>query len=151
MACINCVENDDVISQIKLCDKKTPKFSLDGEIKVCKVVDIYDGDTCRVVFNHNGIINKWNIRMNGYDTPEMRPSKSLPNRDEIKKKAIESKMYLKSLIMNEEQLVYLKCGGFDKYGRLLGEIYVNKEDILSVNQQMINNNYGYEYHGGTKK
>ena len=23
--------------------------------------------------------------MNGYDTPEMRPSKSLPNRDEIKK------------------------------------------------------------------
>ena len=49
------------------------------------------------------------------------------------------------------QLVYLKCGGFDKYGRLLGELFVNQEDEISVNQQMIDNNYGYVYHGGTKK
>ena len=40
---------------------------------------------------------------------------------------------------------------FDKYGRLLGEMYINKEDTVSVNQQMIDNKYGYEYHGGTKK
>ena len=137
---------------MKSCDKKTPKFSLDGQMKLCKVVDIYDGDTCRVVFNHNGHINKWNIRMNGYDSPEMRPSKSLENRLEIKKKAIESKNFLKSLIANSpDQLVYLKCGGFDKYGRLLGELFVNHEDEISVNQQMIDNNYGYVYHGGTKK
>ncbi len=151
MACINCTESEEIINQLQKCDKKTPKFTLEGEIRLCKVVDIYDGDTCRVVFNHNNHINKWNIRMTGYDTPEMRPSKSLPNRDEIKAKAIESKMYLKSLIMNENQLVYLKCGTFDKYGRLLGEMYINKEDTVSVNQQMIDNKYGYEYHGGTKK
>ena len=36
--------------------------------------------------------------MIGYDSPEMRPSRSLKNRDEIKKKALESKEYLKSLI-----------------------------------------------------
>ena len=72
------------------------------------VVDVYDGDTCRVVFNLNNQLNKWTIRMNGYDTPEMRPSRSLENRDEIKKKAIESRDYLKSLIMNENQLVYLQ-------------------------------------------
>ena len=89
--------------------------------------------------------------MNGYDSPEMRPSKKLENRDEIKKKAIESKNYLKSLIMNENQLVYLKCNGFDKYGRLLGNIYITKEDTQSVNDLMIENNHGYEYHGGTKK
>ena len=137
---------------MKLCDKKTPKFSIDGQMKLCKVVDIYDGDSCRVVFNHNGHINKWNIRMNGYDSPEMRPSKSLENRLEIKEKAIESKNFLKSLIGNSpEQLVYLKCGGFDKYGRLLGDIFINKDDVISVNQQMIDNNYGYVYHGGTKK
>jgi endonuclease YncB( thermonuclease family) len=138
------------MNELLLCDKKTPKFSLNGCTKLCKVVSIYDGDTCRVVFEHNGVINKWNIRMNGYDTPEMRPSKKLENRDEIKKKAVESRDYLKSLIMNPEQLVYLKCGEFDKYGRLLGDMYINESDTLSVNSLMVSNGYGYEYHGGTK-
>ena len=145
-------ETEEIISKLLLCDKKTPVFTLEGQTKLCKVVDIYDGDTCRVVFNHNGCINKWNVRMNGYDSPEMRPSRSLPNREEIKKKAVESKEYLRSLVANSaEQLVYVKCGGFDKYGRLLGELYVNLEDEKSVNQQMIDNGHGYEYHGGTKK
>jgi len=144
-------EGEELICKLKTFDKKTPKFSLEGIVKLCKVVDIYDGDSCRVVFQHNNIFNKWNIRMNGYDSPEMRPSKKLENRDEIKKKAIESKNYLKSLIMNENQLVYLKCNGFDKYGRLLGNIYITKEDTQSVNDLMIENNHGYEYHGGTKK
>jgi endonuclease YncB( thermonuclease family) len=144
-------ENDELICELNKCDKKTHKFSLDGIVKLCKVVDIYDGDSCRVVFKNNNIINKWNIRMNGYDSPEIRPSKKLENRDEIKKKAIEAKKYLKSLIMNDNQLVYLKCFDFDKYGRLLGEIYINKNDTESVNDLMIKNNYAYEYHGGTKK
>ncbi len=149
---MNCSENDDIIAILKSSTKKTQKFTLEGCIKLCKVVDVYDGDTCRVVFNHNGQINKWNIRMTGYDSPEMRPSKSLPNRDEIKAKAKEAKVYLKSLICNsDEQLVYLKCGEFDKYGRLLGEIYVNQNDQESVNQLMIKDGYAYEYHGGTKK
>jgi len=149
---MNYQESEEIMCQLKECDKKTPKFSLNGLTKLCKVVSIYDGDSCRVVFHHNGIINKWNIRMNGYDSPEMRPSKSLPNRDEIKAKAKESKNFLKSLIAHTpEQLVYLKCGSFDKYGRLLGEIYLNSEDTESVNQMMVSNGYGYEYHGGTKK
>ena len=64
--------------------------------------------------------------MEGYDFPEMRPSRKLENRDEIKKKAIESKNYLKTLIMNDNQFVCLKFGKFDKYGRLLGCVYINK-------------------------
>jgi endonuclease YncB( thermonuclease family) len=144
-------ENDELICALNSCDKKTPNFSLDGLVKLCKVVDVYDGDSCRVVFRNNNKINKWNIRMNGYDSPEIRPSKKLENRDEIKTKAIEAKNYLKSLIMNENQLVYLKCSGFDKYGRLLGDMYINKDDDVSVNQTMIDNNYAYKYDGGTKK
>ena len=144
-------ESEEMLSNIRNSNKNTKKFTLENQIKICKVVDVYDGDTCRVVFNLNNQLNKWTIRMNGYDTPEMRPSRSLENRDEIKKKAIESRDYLKSLIMNENQLVYIHCGEFDKYGRLLGEIYVNKDDEKSVNQLMVENNYGYVYHGGTKQ
>lgn len=144
-------ESEDIICNLRKCNKKTSKFTLKNQIKLCKVVDVYDGDTCRVVFNHNNQLNQWTIRMIGYDTPEIRPSKKLENREEIKKKAIESRDYMKSLIMNDEQLVYLHCGDFDKYGRLLGEIFINKEDTESVNNLMIKNNYGYVYNGGSKK
>ena len=145
------MDPEELINKLKLADKSTPVFTLEGDMKLCKVVDIYDGDTIKVVFMDNNRINKWNIRMEGYDSPEMRPSRKLENRDEIKKKAIEAKNYLKSLIMNENQLVYLKCGKFDKYGRLLGYVYINEDDTESVNEMMIKNNHAYEYHGGTKK
>ena len=145
------MDPEELINKLKLADKSTPVFTLEGDMKLCKVVDIYDGDTIKVVFMDNNRINKWNIRMEGYDSPEMRPSRKLENRDEIKKKAIEAKNYLKSLIMNENQLVYLKCGKFDKYGRLLGTLYVEQTDEVSVNDLMIQHGHGYAYDGGTKK
>ena len=134
------------------CDNSTPDFSLKEKKKMRKVVNIYDGDTCKVVFDVKGDIYRWNIRMEGYDTPEMRPSRNDPNRDAEKVAAIRAKNYLKSLIQKDEnQLVYIECGEFDKYGRLLGKIYVNKNDTISVNEMMITNKYGYAYNGGTKE
>ena len=133
------------------CDKNTPEFSLEGKIKLCKVVDVYDGDTCKVVFNLGNKVNKWSIRMAGYDSPEMRPSKKNENRDEEIKAAQEARDYLKGLVQKDNQLVYIKCGEFDKYGRLLGTLYLHKNDAKSVNQMMIDNNHGYAYNGGTRR
>ena len=133
------------------CDNKTKMFSLEGKTKLCRVVDIYDGDTCKVVFKLNRKIYRWNVRMEGYDSPEIRISKKDPNREEKKQKAKNAKEFLIDLIMNKDQLVYIKCGKFDKYGRLLGKIYQNKDDTISVNDKMISNNHGYPYIGGTKK
>ena len=138
-------------SELQKYDNKTPMFSLEGKIKLCKVVNIYDGDTCKVVFKLNNDICRWNIRMTGYDTPEMRPPRSQANRDEEIKAAKAAKAFLISKIMNDNQLVYIKCGKFDKYGRLLGEIYINKNDKKSINQIMIDEGHGYAYEGGTKK
>ena len=39
---------------------------------------------------------------------------------------------------------------FDKYGRLLVEIYCN-EDECNVNNWLVDNNYAFSYDGGTKK
>ena len=50
-----------------------------------------------------------------------------------------------------EQLIFIKCKDFDKYGRLLAEIYVNFDDVTSVNDLMIENGHGYSYDGGTKR
>jgi len=131
-------------------DNDTELFSLDGEIKLCKVVDVYDGDTCKVVFKLKNKLYKWNVRMYGYDSPEMRVSKNNPNREIIKERAIEARDYLASLIKNDNQLVYIRCCDFDKYGRLLGVIFLKKDSKISVNRMMINNGYGSYYYGSTK-
>ena len=81
----------------------------------------------------------------------MRPRKDVIERDEEIAKAKAARDYLKSLIMNEDQLVYVKCQEFDKYGRLLAKIYINQDDTVSVNKMMIENGHGYPYHGGNKK
>jgi endonuclease YncB( thermonuclease family) len=87
--------------------------------------------------------------MYGYDSPEMRPSRKLENRDEIKANAIKSRDYLKGLILNEN--IFLHCLDFDKYGRVLGNIYIDELGSQSVNDHMVAENYGYSYFGGTKK
>ena len=137
------------LEHLSTYDKKTPKFTLKNTCKICRIVDVYDGDTVRGVFENNGKYNKWTIRMYGYDSPEMRPSRKLENRDEIKAKAVEARDYLKSLILDKN--IYLHCLDFDKYGRVLANIYLEELGEKSVNDHMIEKGYGYSYFGGTKK
>ena len=155
------MSSHDIMTQFETCkknsnletldgfDKKTPKFSLKDKFKMCKIVDVYDGDTIRGVFENNGVYNKWTIRMFGYDSPEMRPSRKLENRDEIKQKAKQSRDYLKSKILGK--MVFLHCLDFDKYGRVLANIYSEEFGETSINDHMVEMNYGYPYFGGTKK
>ena len=49
--------------------------------------------------------------------------------------------------MNPNQLVYIKCHNFDKYGRLVLENFLSLK--ITVNQMIING-YGIPYDGGTK-
>ena len=62
-------------------------FSLEGEIKIGKVVDIYDADTCKIIFILDNKIVKFNCRLNNIDAPELRQSKKNPNRIAEKKAA----------------------------------------------------------------
>ena len=62
------------------------------------------------------------------------------------------KQKLTDTIKGDEELVIrteLK-GGVGKYGRLLGWIYIGDSD-LSLNEQMIDEGYAWEYDGGTKQ
>jgi len=134
-------------------NKDTPEFSLKNKIFRCKVVDIYDGDSCKVVFNYKNEYLKWNIRMYGYDSPEIRVSRTATNREYLKQIGKEAKQHLNGLC-NTQELLYIKCGGFDKYGRLLGNLYYSKENaknnVNSINNQMILDGHGLPYDGGTK-
>ena len=134
------------------------EFNLNRQIKVCRVIDVYDGDTITVIFEHFGKINKWKVRLYGINTPELRPSRSLENRDEIIDNARKARDFLKSLIMNPNQLIYLECKEFDSFGRILANIYLyydysnisnnniesNQKNFM-VNKIMINSGHAIEY------
>jgi endonuclease YncB( thermonuclease family) len=112
----------------------------------CKVVDVYDGDTITITILNNCAIQKYKLRMYGYDSPEMKPKKTLENRDEEIANAKKAKQFLIDLVYDKICTVDLM--GFDKYGRLLGTLFSNN---MNINKYMVQNGHGYEYFGGTKK
>lgn len=122
--------------------KETPLFSLNGKHFDAKIVYIYDGDTMHCVFKVFGEYYRWNCRIWGVDTPEIRTK----NEGE-KKKGIEVRDILRNKL--QDKILTIKCYDFDKYGRLLIDVYIENGTLLS--QWLIQNNYGYTYHGGTKK
>jgi len=133
--------------------KSVPLFSFNDIKTICRVVDVYDGDTCTIIFDYKGEIIKYKVRCLGYDSPEMKPSLKNENREEEKAKAKEAKAYFQELVhFNDGGLTYIHIHGFDKYGRLLGTFYQNDSfKGKSINSIMIENGHGYEYDGGTKK
>ena len=104
-------------------------FSYDGHEFSAKVVKVYDGDTITVVFYDNGY-KKFNMRMNGYDSPEMKPLKNIENRDLHIHAATSARDYLARLILGK--VVKIRLQKFEKYGRLLGEViyHVNVNDLM---------------------
>ena len=130
---------------LEIHSSKTNKFSLTGYKTYAKCVYVYDGDTIHVVFKmpNSSECFKWVIRMMGIDTPEMK-TKNLTE----KAKAVQSRDFLKGKIL--DKVVILDCLEFDKYGRLLGNIFLEGEE-QSLSQQMIANGHAKAYDGGTKE
>jgi len=125
-------------------DKKVKIFSYEGRKCEGKVVSVYDGDTVKIVFpltdKEPERLYKWNCRLINIDTPEIRTRN-------LKEKAYGKKVrdYLRKKILNK--IVTVSCKDFDKYGRLLVEIFYEDENI---NNWLIDNGYAKVYDGGTK-
>jgi micrococcal nuclease len=124
-------------------DNSVKEFGFDGETKEAKVVDVYDGDTCKVVFPVLRKLYKFNCRIQGIDTPEIR-TRDLAEKEFGKKVRDE----LRKKILNK--VVDIQCGEFDKYGRLLIDIQCKNEN-LNISKWLIDKDYAFAYDGGTKK
>lgn len=126
------------------CEDFCPNFSYG------KVIKVYDGDTITVgtYLSNSNIAYQFQVRLMGVDTPELR------TRDKIEKQAgLFVRDRLRELLM--EQIVKIDIEGMDKYGRILGNIYVSNigddnTTYLHVNQWLLDNNYAYPYQGKTK-
>lgn len=130
---------------------KTTDHTMRGEQYVGKVVDVYDGDTIRVVVIHNEIRAQYKVRMYGYDSPEMKPGKTTPNRQALVEAANAAKSALDDRIGG--CLVYVVFGAYDKYGRVLANIYELDDELnvgANINDWMIASGHGKPYFGGTK-
>ena len=116
------------------------RFSFDGLKTYAKVCKVYDGDTITLIFEYRGEMLKYSARIYGIDTPEIR------TRDkEEKKLGYAARDFLSSYILN--QIVFVEFLKFDKYGRLLVNVFINDVNISNL---MIQNKYAKPYFGGTK-
>ncbi len=129
--------------------ENTEYMTFKGQEFEAKVVYIYDGDTMHVVFHALGDYYRWNCRIMGVDTPELR-TKNLKE----KEMGYKVRDILKSHLL--DQIVRIKCDEFDKYGRLLIDVYVpdhmdNPKNSQMLSTWLIDQEYAYAYGGGTKK
>lgn len=149
-----------------------PQFTLEGRSLFGKVVYVYDGDTIHCVINWNNKLTKFVCRLNGIDSPEVCP-KNISDL-EAKKKEIESaiksrnylieqvtgqklvnermtKSQIKEYLAHSTKLIWIHFLQFDKYGRVLVEIYTDNKVKTTINQEMLDKKYAVSYDGGTKK
>lgn len=117
------------------------------EYFVKEVKNVVDGDTIDVVIDLGfDILFASRVRLAGIDTPESRTT------DKAEKVlGIEAKEYLKKQLKDAKSVVIRteKMNSSEKYGRILGWVYVNGESE-SVNNKMINDGYAWGYLGETK-
>jgi micrococcal nuclease len=117
------------------------------EYFVEEVKNVVDGDTIDVVIDLGfDILFASRVRLAGIDTPESRTT------DKIEKAlGLEAKEYLKKQLKEAKSVVIRteKMNSSEKYGRILGWVYVNGESE-SINNKMINDGYAWGYLGETK-
>lgn len=124
-----------------------PLFNLNNCEFHAKCVEVYDGDTITIIIYLFNSFYKFKVRLSYINTPEIR-TKNL----EEKKAGLEARDHLRELIL--DKIIKIKCGKFDKYGRLLGEIFLIEQDNscngdcncdISINQKLIDGGYAVPY------
>jgi len=116
--------------------------------RIRSVHKVVDGDTIDADIDLGFDISLTKrIRLAGIDTPESRTT-------DAKEKALglEVKEWLKHRLDGAKDIL-IKTelpDSTEKYGRIIGHLYINGESV-SINNQMVNEGYAWEYDGGTKK
>ncbi|MFW6008773.1 MAG: thermonuclease family protein [archaeon] len=106
-----------------------------------KCDNIVDGDTIDVTIDLGfSILIKKRLRLYNIDTPENRTRNLLE-----KEAGLKVEKFLKNKIGDKTIYISSKKIGQDKYGRYLAEIYLNKDDDISLNQIMVNKGYAKDY------
>ena len=115
--------------------------------RIRSVHKVVDGDTIDADIDLGFDISLTKrIRLAGVDTPESR-TKDVHE----KELGLESKEWLKNRLQFAKDIIIRTelPDSTEKYGRIIGHLFINGEET-SLNNQMINEGYAWEYDGGTK-
>lgn len=125
-------------------------FTMNGRELWCKVISVYDGDTVNLVFlDGPGLLKHYRLRLYGVDTPEMKPPKNAENRANIIESAKNAREFLAEKV--ENKIVFVRFKAEEKYGRLMGDIYLSNQPYeQSVNSMLIESGHALPYFGGSK-
>jgi endonuclease YncB( thermonuclease family) len=149
-------------------DNKTREFSLSGTNTYARVTSVHDGDTLTCVIPVFNQFFKFTARLDGIDTCEISSDNSLNKQIAItaRNRLIDlvsngaSRLLDQNLLDNRRvvcdifdkdvYLVWLECGKFDKYGRLLTKAKLHPLDPKCFSQTLIDEHLAYKYDGGKK-
>lgn len=160
-----------LIEKLKNYDISTKYFSLDGVNTFGRLVDIYDGDTLKIILPVMDNYYKFDIRLKGIDTCEIKShnienkNKGLKARKRICEMVeemwgnysespytFETKKDIHEYLKETVCIVFVKCCEFDKYGRLLADVYINYNNVnpKSISEILLDEKLAYQYDGGKK-
>ena len=125
----------------------------DGLVCECKLIDVYDGDTCTIVFvGKYGVIEKRKFRFWGYNAKEMKQPKKLAESERQRNKAlaIEAKEFLIKIIgQDKHYVIFADETKANNYGRLLGRVLLSSGEFKGryVDELMIERKLAQPYDG----
>lgn len=148
----------------------TPPLSLQGMATWCRVIDIYDGDTLTILLPFHNIVNKFSVRLNGIDTCEIKSTTEANKaiavfaRNRLVELIIGSSIGstnqltisqstrkdIRNILKDDVYVMWVECGGMDKYGRVLVDLYQSPEKRESVSSILLRENLAYIYKGKKK-
>ncbi len=138
---------------------KIPFFRFDYGKVIVHILDVYDGDTVTVGFIYGSSPVKVKVRLAHIDTPELKGGNAKEKAKEAKRYLIFlltgkevpldiSRAELRDILSQSQEIVEMEQLGFDKYGRVLANIFRNGTDI---SQEMLGAGHAVPYEGGKKE
>jgi endonuclease YncB( thermonuclease family) len=138
----------------------TPELSINGLKSYGRLIDVYDGDTIKVILPTFDSYYKFTIRLNGIDTCEIKSKDKILQDNAIKARdrvfelltnnKINTKNDIKNLLESEVYLVWVECVNKDKYGRILANIYKDNNTTKSISEILLEEKLAYKYEGKKK-
>jgi len=117
-----------------------------------KLERVVDGDTIDALIDVGfDIWIKKRIRYSGIDTWESRTRDLVEKQKGLQAKARNQELLMK--VSSKSGYFRLKSHGVGKYGRVLGEIFIedSKGKQYNINKTLISEGHAYVYEGGKKK
>lgn len=127
-----------------------------------RVVDVYDGDTCTVIFGYGNSFLKFKIRVLGVDTPEkVVRGYDRDDSEEVEMAKLEEEAgeFVAEKVRNiiDQKILDIKIKKWDMYGgRLNGEIFLDtvlekSEPGYTLSDYLLDKKYAKPYTGRGKK